>query len=234
MAPLGDEIMSAELDYYAANFSGEELRQILAFLNSPAGQAEAAKLPMLSAPIGKLLMGSPADIEKAVVTSRAEFAQAPPATRQSIDRIMAAANVEGQARMANAMYSNMLAGALSKMQTTTGRTAPAADTASQNAAGDAYARNGLGIEQGFYATNFSGEQLAVIAAYLESEGGRVAIEKKPLLRRAAGQVLRARFAVILPNLERDVCAAVGCTAEQRAGVVALLDRLKGALPAMGA
>jgi hypothetical protein len=207
LAPTTDKIVGAEVQFYAANFSAAELSEILAFLESTAGQSETAKLPAMRAAVAKVFLSSPAERKAAREAGRAAFAAAPAPKRDLIERILLAQDVEGQARRDGAA----LAKTLSAVTRRSGAGQP-------TAMDDDYAATVVAIEQGFYATNFIYYHLAVIAAYLESPAGKTALARAPVLRRTVGEVVRAQLETALAAVDRDACGAIACTTEQRSGL----------------
>jgi hypothetical protein len=207
LAPTTDRIVNAKVQFYAANFSAAELSEILAFLRSTAGGSDTAKLPAMRAAVARVLLSSPAERKAAREAGRAAFAAAPAPKRDLIERILLAQDVEGQSRRDGAALAKTLSAVTHR-----------AGAGQPTAADDDYAATVVAIEQGFYATNFIYYHLAVIAAYLESPGGKAALARAPVLRRTVGEVVRVQLETALAAIDRDACGAIACTAEQRSGL----------------
>ncbi len=214
LAPAPSKAIEAMTGLYAANFSERELREILTFVNGPAGQAEKINLPLLKGELRAALSATATGAGGADDIDRA-LAKASPAKRQLILRILKAQDLEARTRKG---YQALL-GAMDGAAPTAAGPSSRPPTAAAQAVDD-YVRQTMAVTARFYGLRFSEAQLAASADYLESEAGRAVLERMPIIQRAAGGVLRDQLVIALASLDAKVCAAVACSQDQRAAVAA--------------
>jgi hypothetical protein len=209
---LSSRIADAEVDTYATHFSASELRGILAFLTGPGGRAEVANLPLLKVDIGAGIRMNEAEAATTIRDAEAEFAKAPPARQALILRIFAAQKTEMHIRRGHAA----LTGVIDRVADRNLGAAPDLQKGAQQAHDlDAYVDLVMAIERRFYVRHYTDAELANVATYLESQAGQAVIDRLPLIQRAVGEAVQAQLSQFLSTIDRPVCSAVPCSAEQR-------------------
>lgn len=218
LAPVSDRAGDAMVDSYAANFTLQELSDVLAYMNTPAAKVEKANLPLLRAEMGGVLTGAS---NRATIEADAMkvYDGAPPAKRELILRILKAQDFEARNRRELATFGaamkTMLPPALKGEKAQPHNSVATAEDAR---AMDDYVRLMVAIQKRYYVDHFSEADLSTVATYLESDAGQAVLTRLPVVRRAMAKVMADQIFVALGSLDEKVCAAVPCTADQRASI----------------
>ena len=200
--------VDAMADGYAANFSTEELGHVIAFVESPVGQAEKANLPVLKKELAAALNDSGTGDAAAHA-----FAAASPEKRTLVRQILTAQDFETHTRQG---YARLLAiGAAAASQSGVGASAQRPDSDADPKAADDYVRLMTEVEEGFFVTHYSDAQLAAMVSYVESKPGQAILTRLPNVKRAVGAVLTHELSATVSTLPEHVCAIVACSPEQR-------------------
>jgi uncharacterized protein len=212
LSPVVQKAVDALVDGYAANLSGEELRRVIAFVESPEGQAEKINLPLLKNELAAAMSGSP-EAAKAEDSARRAFAAASPEKRALVQRILTAQDFDAHTRRGYATLQAM-------MKSVTVATGVGSSIGQQRSDADAkaeddYVRLVTGVEEGFYVTHYTDGQLEAVAAYLESEPGQAVLTRSPKVKEVVGGVVRQGLLGAVSSLPEKVCATVACTPDQR-------------------
>ena len=211
LSPVAQKAGDTLVEGYAANFSNEELRHLVAFLQSPAGQAEKSNLPLLRDQLAAAASAS-SEASKSAESGARAFAAASPQEHALVQRIFAAQDFEARTRRGYALTRRLVDGVAAQ----TGATAPATHAESDAKAADDYVRRVIEIEEGFYVTHYTEAQLAAIAAYLESEPAQALFARLPKMRQSMSAVVKQAMVSAISSLPEEVCAAAACTSDQRA------------------
>jgi len=217
LSPVVQKAGDVMVDGYAANFSTEELGRVIAFLNSPEGQAEKVNLPLLKRELAAALSGSPKTATAGEAAAQA-FAAASPEKRALVQRILTAQHFETHTRQGYAALQATLKAVASQA----GLRASAGPAGSENdpRAADDYVRLVTEVEEGFYVTHYTDEQLAAAATHLESEPGQAVVTRLPTIKRAMGAVLAHGLSSAISSLPEQVCKTVVCSTDQRSRLAA--------------
>jgi hypothetical protein len=232
-APAGPRVVDAAADAYAANFSAKELAALIAFVRSPIGQAEMANQPLLKVELAAVINGSP-DSGHVEAAAKQAFAAASLSDRELVERILAAQDFEARTRndfealqaAVNAAFAPVLLAAKKAPSDVEKR----AEQAEAGRRTDDYVRSAVTVEKGFYVKHYSNAQLAELATYIESEPGRVALNRSPLIKRAVSEVATQQMSTAISLLVEPVCAAVACSSAQRTSVVEWANAMRAASP----
>lgn len=218
LAPVSDRAGDAMVDAYSSNFTAEELSDVLTYMNTPAAKAEKANLPRLKADMGAALWSASggATIEADAVKV---YEGAPPAKRELVLRILKAQDFEARNRREFATFGaamkTMLPPAVKGEKAQPHNAgAPAEDARVM----DDYMRLMVAIQKRYYVDHFSEADLSTVATYLESDAGQAVLTRLPVVRRATAKAMADQIFVALGSLDEKVCAAVPCTADQRASI----------------
>jgi hypothetical protein len=233
-SPILSKSLDAFIDAEAADFSADELRDVIAFVKSPTSRAEAANSPILKQALAGALSGSPASAKAGEEAARV-FAQAPASKRALVRRIFAAQDFEAHTRSGYAALSANFARAFADSGLPEPpQSAEAKQAAQAKAAKDAddYVKFVLEVEERNYVDNFSEAQLAVLADYLESPAGRAMATRTPKIRGAMLDVIRDDLPAAFKSLTDRICATVGCSAEQRVQLADYARFMGSELPRM--
>jgi hypothetical protein len=233
---IPSKLVDAEIEAYAANLSVKELDGVLTFLKSPAGRAEKSNLPLLHSELGTIMSGP--DTAKTGEQAARVFAEASPAKRAAIRRILVAQDLESHTRRGLAAFGTLVEQAAPSQSIDSGPPSGPPQSNEQKqakrdkAARDAedYVRLVKEVEQRYYVDHFSEEQLTAIADYLEGEAGRAMLAQLPMIQRAVGQNLRNQLVIGIPSLNGNVCAAIACSPEQRTRLADFTRRMVENLP----
>jgi hypothetical protein len=235
LAAIPSRVVEAETRAYAANYSAQELRDILAFERGPAGAAMKANLPLFKMELGNGL-ASDADIETTDRIAKATFAGASPQVRQLILRIVKAEDLERETRAGYPRLKAALAAAFPSLPKDEGADQPdrtPAQTDAQKAqdakSEDADVQMVVAVKQAWYTKHFSEDQLRAVALYSESDAGQAARNRRGAVQRAAAGALGDELSTAFPAVEKGVCAAVACTTTQAAQLDELLTGIKAAM-----
>jgi hypothetical protein len=215
LSPVVRKAGDGLVDGYAASFSPEELSHVVAFVESPEGQAEKANLPLLKKALAAWLSGSP-EAANAGDTAAKVFAAASPETRSLVQRILAAQDFEARTRQGFATLNSAFESVFSRAGVGTSTAQPGSNADAK--AADDYVRVVTEIEEGFYVTHYTDAQLTAVAAYLESEPGQAVLTRLPKLKRALNEELLQGLSHALSSLPERVCSTVPCSADQRTGL----------------
>jgi len=231
--PIPSRALDAFIDAEAANFSGDELRDVLAFVKGPTSQAVAANSPILKQALAGALSGSPESAKAGDEAARV-FAEAPASKRALVRRIFAAQDFEAHTRSGYAALSANFArivadSGLPEPQPQSGEAKQAAQAKAAKDADD-YVKFVVEIEERNYVDNFSDAQLTDLAEYLESPAGRAMVTRMPKIRGAMLDVLRDNLPAAFKATTDRICATVVCSAEQRAQLADYAQFMGSELP----
>lgn len=233
------KVMDARASAYAETFSKRELTDIVSFIRGPGGQAEKINIPLLKADLSPLAMMSATDAANMEVAADQTFVSVSPSRRELVLRIFKPQNVEERTRRGYAILLTRLSEDPHKVDsdaTTPGSNANPRAKASEDEVArfvDEYVRKVMAVEKRFYANHYSDADLSIIATYLESETGRLTINRSPAIERAAAQITLRQFVSVLASLDEAICSAVICSSEQRARLVHLTSSVGAAIPQFG-
>lgn len=229
LSPVAPKVTDAEIEAYAANFSSEQLRDVLAFMRSPAGLVGTANLALLKQELSAALSGSPSNAGEEAARV---FAGVPSAKRELVRRILTAQDFEARTRKGYASLGAAFNAAAPRSPdgNSPEESLSGEEQARRDHAADDYVRLVMEIEQRHYVDHFSDAQLAAMADYLESDAGRAVLARTPTVKLAAGRVFLDQLAVAIPSLNGSICAAIPCSPEQRAQLADLTHAIALRLP----
>jgi hypothetical protein len=237
-SPLYPDLVAAETDVYATQFSLSELRGIAAFLAGPVGQAERTNLPLLGRELTKATSGT-ADRQKMQLTAKTAFAAATGIRRAAILRIFKAQNLEAHTRQGflslMGVWGAAASGGVKSPEENDQRDlSPNGQREAEQLAleADAYVQLVMAVELDFYATHYSDAEITGLADYLESDAGKAAVARKPLIARAASVTMANHITSISQTFGKSICAALTCSPDQRAKLDAEAHSLVAILPAL--
>jgi len=216
LSPVVRKAGDGLVEFYAASFSPDELSRVVAFVESPEGQAEKANLPLLKRALGAWLSGSP-EAANAGDNAANVFAAASPERRSLVQRILAAQNFEVRTRQGYTTLYSTFEGIFSRVGVGTSTAQPGSNADAK--AADEYVRVVTEIEEGFYVTHYTDAQLTAVAAYLESEPGQAVLTRLPKLKRAMSAELVQELSRTLSSLPERVCSTVPCSSDQRTSLI---------------
>ncbi len=231
LEPVSVKAADAMIDAYASNFTSQELGAVLAFMRSPAGEAEKANLPLLRVELGAALTGLSSDPNLEAEATRI-YEGASPAKRELIVRILKAQDFEAHTRKGYAALGEVMKAAIKQAASPAQSATPSSPTAEDERAADAYVRLVTAVEKRYYVNHFSETDLSAMAAYLESDAGQAILARMPIVKRAVGKALADALVIAIGSLDKDVCAATPCTAEQRASVADFATAMAARVPSM--
>jgi hypothetical protein len=231
-APVSVRAGDAMIDAYATNFTGHELGEVLAFMKSPAAETEKVNLPLLSGELSAALAGLSSNTNVEVDAMRV-YDSTSPAKRELILRILKAEDFEAHTREGYAKWGAMMRAALKQVANNPQNVEPSyPQTAEDERAADAYVRLVTAVEKRYYADHFSEIDLSAIATYLESNTGQAILVRQPKVKRAVEESLADQLVIALGSLDKNVCATVPCTPEQRASVADFTRSMATSIPAI--
>jgi hypothetical protein len=217
-APVSVKAGDAMIDAYAANFTAQQLGEVLGFMRSPTAEVEKANLPLLKAELSAALTGLAGNPAVEAEALRV-FDGASPAKRELILRILKAQDFEAHTRKGYATLGAIMKTALEQAGSKEPTPQPSSSqTTDDERAADAYVRLITAVEKRYYVNHWSEADLSVVASYLESDAGQAIQTRMPLVKRAVGKSLSDQLAIAIGSLDKSVCAAVPCTQVQRASV----------------
>jgi len=218
---LEDDLVEARVSAMAQTYTIEELKGYLDFENSPAGQALRGAAPELN----RSLMS--------VLGPDAPVPDGPPSSEQKlalINRILTARDIEPSARKGWRVLNATMMNAFSDIAK---NAAPPGAIKSDQVAENAYAKRVVTAETQFYSKNFSDEQLAEMAAFFDGPTGRAFVRRAPQLSSIVASAVPGIFDRQFERMDREACAAVDCSADQRAALNARLGQVRSII-ALGA
>ncbi len=224
--------VDALVEGYASSLSTDELGHIIAFVKSPAGQAEKANLPLLKQALAAALNSSDTGA-KAGESAAQVFAAASPEQRALVLRILTAQDFEAHTRQGYATLGVTVKAALSRSGVRPPGGQPGSEADAK--AADASVRLATEIEEGFCVSHYTNAELAEAAAYLESEPGQALLTRLPKVKGAIGAVLAQALADALSSLPAQVCTTVACSPDQRtrlAELMAVMAAVVSSLPSL--
>lgn len=218
LAPVSDKAGDAMVEAFAANFTAQELGDVLTYMNSPAAKAEKANLPLLGVEMGAAYSD---DSSSSTIQAAAQkvYDSASPTKRELILRILKAQNFEATTRKGYAIIGEVMKAGYGQVGRDPSDPSPSpAGTTEDDREADAYVRLMTAVFKRNYVEHFSEADLSTAAAYLESHAGQAMVTRTPLVKRAVGKVLADQFVSAIRSLDGKVCAVVHCTAEQQARI----------------
>jgi hypothetical protein len=229
LAPIPQILTDAKTGAFATMFSADELRDVLAFLTSPGGQVEQHNLPLMKLELAKVLTESPEELTAARASTTSALAAAPTNKRALILRIMLDQDVEGSARKGYAALFAVFEAAAAKSNLPASKQEP---DNQREAAIDDYAKTVVAIEEGFYLTHFTDEQLSGLVAYAESKGGSAMLHRRGAVYARAVPVFSRALLDAFQSLPANICKSITCSAEQKADLASYTALIEAILPAM--
>jgi hypothetical protein len=231
-APVSVRAADAMIDAYAANFTAQELGDVLGFMKSPTAEVEKANLPLWKAELGAALTGLASNPAVEAEALRV-YNGASPAKRELILRILKAQDFEAHTRKGYAILGAAMKTALQQVANKGPTQQPnSLQTADDDRAADAYVRLVTAVEKRYYVNHWSEADLSAIASYLESDAGQAIQRRMPLVKRAVAKALSVPLVVAIGSLDKSVCAAVPCTQVQRASVTDFTKSMATGIPSI--